>query len=314
LNIRTLGKSGFQVTEISLGAWQIGGQRYGPVSEQEAYATIQAYILGDGNFIDTARGYDNSERILGNYFQKYGGRGQVFIASKSGAQHAEQVSRDLEQTLRLLQTDYLDLYYLHHPPDDREDMLRLLDLYEGFKSQGKIRAIGASIKGPDVTQHTVDLCRQYVHSGRVDVLMVINSIFRQKNSEILLEARDQGVGIVARTILESGFLTGKYAPGKEFSGQDHRVRWSGERLRKILQQAQDLHDWAVQSPYEQLAQVALRFVLDQEGISSVVVGARTPAQIDTMIATAGIPALKPDLRARLVAEFKGKDADFNTGS
>jgi len=313
LKKRYLGKTGFQVAEISLGAWQLGGVRYGKVSEDDAHTTIRAYIEGGGNFIDTAHGYNESERILGDYFQQKGGREKVFIASKSGANQAAQITAQLEKSLELLQTNYLDLYYLHNPPDDPDEMNRVFDIYEGFKAQGKIKAIGASIKGPDVTQRTVDLCRQYIQSGRVDALMVIYSIFRQKNAEILVEAQKENIGIVPRTVLESGFLSGKYAPGTEFSGDDHRIRWGRDRLKVILGESQDLGEWAVESPYDSISQVALRFVLDQEGVSSLVVGARTANQIREIMVVAELPPLRPVLRDRLVAEYRGRDATFNTG-
>ena len=134
------------------------------VSEKDAHATIRAYLEQAGNFVDTARGYTDSERLLGDYFQRNGGREDVFIASKTWQLKAEDARRDLDTTLRLLQSDYVDLYYLHAPPDDPDEMNRVLDICEGFKAEGKIRAIGASVKGPDVTQRTVDLCRQYVRA------------------------------------------------------------------------------------------------------------------------------------------------------
>jgi len=309
---RVLGRTGFQVAEVSFGAWQIGGVHYGQVSEKDAHATIQAYLEQGGNLLDTARGYTDSERLLGEYFQRNGEREDVFIASKSWQLKAEDARRDLETTLRLLQSDYVDLYYLHSPPDDPDEMNRVLDTYEEFKAEGKIRAIGASVKGPDVTQKTVDLCRQYIRSGRVDVLMVIYSIFRQKNGEMLREAAENGVGIVARTALESGFLTGKYAPGHVFTGKDHRTRWGKERLTRILGYVQELEQWAVVSPYTTLAQVAIRFALDQEGVSSVVVGARTAQQIKKSIEAASLPPLGQELRERLISTYSDCTAEFNT--
>jgi aryl-alcohol dehydrogenase-like predicted oxidoreductase len=313
LQKRVLGKTDFQVAEISFGAWQIGGLRYGEVSEDDAHAAIRAYLENGGNFIDTARGYNESERILGDYFQRNGGRDNVFIASKSGAHQASKITAELEISLSRLRTNYLDLYYLHSPPDDRDEMNRVLDIYARLKAQGKIRAIGASIKGPDVTQKTVDLCQQYIQSGQVDVIMIIYSIFRQKNGQVLLEAQQQDVGVVPRTVLESGFLTGKYLPGVEFSGEDHRKRWGEDRLQEILTQVQLLQDWAVEKPYQHLAQVALRFVLDSPGVSSMVVGARTAEQVRQVTAAANLPPLDPALRQRLIAVYRGRSAMFNTG-
>ena len=84
---------------------------------------------------------------------------------------------------------------------------------EKAKEEGLIRHIGASIKGPNVNQMTVDLCRKYIKTGRVDVFQVVYSILRQKLYDVILEAQNAGIGIVARTALESGFLSGNYRPG-----------------------------------------------------------------------------------------------------
>jgi aryl-alcohol dehydrogenase-like predicted oxidoreductase len=309
---RTLGRTGLSVSEISFGAWQIGGKGYGDVSETEAMATIEAYLEQGGNFIDTARGYGESERLLGEYFQHNGGRDNVVIASKSH-KLASEVRDDVETTLRLLQTDYVDLLYLHSPPEDPEAMNRTLDIFEELKSEGKIRAIGSSIKGPNVTEGIVNLCHQYMRTDRVDVLMIIYSIFRQGNDEVIAEAMEKDIGIVARTVLESGFLTGKYKPGTTFTGRDHRKRWGPRRLSRMLQEVQELKSWAVLPPYEDLTQVAIRFVLDTPGVSSVVVGARTPQQIIESAKVSKLPPLPEALGTQLIETYRGRDDRFNTG-
>lgn len=309
MNTRTLGRTGFEISEIGFGAWAIGTDRYGNVNESDARATIQAYLDAGGNFIDTARAYGESERILGEHFHQHGGRDRVFIASKSGAHDIDTLNQHLETSLRHL--DYIDLYFLHSPPDDPDHMHQLLDAYAGFKREGKIRAIGASIKGPNVTQATVDLCRQYIATGQMDAFMLIYSITRQKVAEVFDACQSAGVGIVARTVLESGFLTGKYPPGTEFGDNDHRRRWSGDHLRRILEAIADLQTWAVQPPYESLTQVAVRFALDDPRIANVALGAKTPAQIESTLAVAEMPPL-PNHES-LVERYAGKTAMFNTG-
>ena len=139
----TLGKTGFDLTEIGFGAWAIGGRRYGPVAESDGIKAIHAYVQGGGNFIDTARSY-GSEPLLGQYFAQHGGRDKIFIATKAPSVEPEDIRNDLETSLRELQTDYIDLYYLHRPPEDPDHMNRLLDLYDQLKTEGKIRATGAS--------------------------------------------------------------------------------------------------------------------------------------------------------------------------
>jgi aryl-alcohol dehydrogenase-like predicted oxidoreductase len=319
---RTFGRTGFEVTAVGLGAWPLGVDRmsYGKVEEETALATIAAYIDAGGNFIDTARNYGNSERVLGDYFRAHGGREDVFIATKSSNRDPEGVKAELATSLELLGTDYVDVYFLHSPPDDADEMRRLLDVYEGFKREGRIRAIGASIRGPNVTQETVDLCRQYIREGRTDTLMIIYSIFRQKNAAIFEEAAQNGVALLARTVLESGFLTGKYAPGHTFGGTDHRKRWGGEHLEHILEEARYLAETFVAPPYESLAQVATRFVLDQKlesgepAIANLTLGAKSPAQVAQNVQAGELPPLPDDVMARLKARYAGKGEAFNTGT
>lgn len=311
---RMLGRTGFEVSEISLGAGQIASTGHGRISRQQAFSVLRAFEEGGGNFIDTARGYGESERYIGEYFRANGYPEDLVIASKTWETDPLEIRRELEESLRLLGRDRIDLYYMHEPPAHPAEMDRVLDTYEHFRDEGKIRAIGASIKGPEVTPQTVELCRQTVQTGRVDVLMVVYSIFRQANAAMLAEASGESVGIVARTVLEDGFLTGRYVPGDSFKRPDDpRGRWGNRRLAAILECAQELKQWAVVPPYETLAQVAIRFALDRNGISNVVLGARTEAQMRACIETAALPPLAPEIRERLVAAFHDRDDEFNTG-
>lgn len=313
LNKRTLGHTGFQVTEIGLGAWPLGSQGYGKdIPDEEALACIEAYVEGGGNFIDTARRYGESERLIGEYFQKNGKRADVILASKSHRLDAAELREELETSLRQLQTDYIDLYFLHAPPYEPDEMNRVLDTYERFKDEGKIRAIGASIKGPDVNQRIVNLCRQYMRTGRVDALQIIYSIFRQKNREIFNEAIERGVGIVARTALESGFLTGKYAPDHRFGEDDHRQRWGHDHLNNILKETQNLKDTVIEPPYENLTQVAIRFALAPEAVSTVILGAKTERQVKANLRAGSLPALAPEMVERLIEQYYGRSEEFNT--
>ncbi len=310
---RVLGKTGFEVSEISLGAGQIASAGHGRISEENAFSVLRSFVEQGGNFIDTARGYGNSERYIGEYFRKNGYPADLIIASKTWETDPADIRRELEESLRLLGRDCIDLYYMHEPPIDPAELEVVLGTYEQLRQEGKIRAIGSSIKGADVTPQTIGLCRNAIQSGRVDVLMVIYSIFRQGTAEIFGEASDANVGIVARTVLEDGFLAGKYVPGDSFERPDDpRGRWGNESLAIILQCAQEMKLWAVVPPYETLTQVAVRFALDREGVSNVVLGARTEEQTRQCIETTALPPLSPEIRERLEDEFRGRDPEFNT--
>ena len=310
---RALGATGEMVGAIGFGAWAIGGGSYGAVERIDAERTVEAYLDAGGRFIDTARGYRESESILGEVLSRRGARDSVFLASKTGkTSSAEQlplIREEAETSLRLLKTDVIDLYFIHAPPENRDLMLRVLDEFEALRREGKIRYIGASIKGPDVTRATVDLCRQYVDTGRIQAIQLIYSILRQMNRESIEYAQSHGVGIVARTALESGFLTGKYNAGHTFT--DHRRRWSG-RMSDLMQTVAGLGEWGIPDVYESLAQVALRFALLPEGVSTIIPGAKSAAQIESNMSVASLPDLPEALVARLVAEFDGFTEKANT--
>jgi aryl-alcohol dehydrogenase-like predicted oxidoreductase len=209
--------------------------------------------------------------------------------------------------------DYVDLYYLHNPPDDPDVMHRVLEEFLKLKEEGKIRAIGASIKGPDVTTQTVALCRQYIETGHVDAIQLIYSIFRQKTAEVFKQAYHSGVGIVARTVLENGFLTGKYKPGDSFSDNDHRRRWGNAKIYKILEASHHVQSIAIQSPYETITQTAIAFSLASKYVTTAIVGAKTEDQVIKNVALAKLPPLDKSIISRLQHEYDGKTEMFNIG-
>jgi len=311
---RILGRTRIAVSELGFGAWPIGGAQYGPVPEGEAIETVKAYIQAGGNFIDTARAYGQSEAILGKVLSQDRLRDQIILASKTfkgdSLESIPAIRADLEESLRLLRTDYLDLYYLHMPPDDPEIMDRTLDEFEILKKEGKIRAIGASIKGPAVTAATVKLCCQYIDSGRVDAIQLVYSILRQKNAEIFGYAHEKGVGLVVRTSMESGFLSGKYRPG-EVIAEGHRKRWAPETQRLIFDKVLEMEKYAVRPPYTSMAEVAVRFTLEPREVSSVIVGARTPDQSRQNVALATKPPLDAAIIRRLKDELGRLTERFN---
>ena len=309
---RSLGRTGFQVTEMGFGSWAIGGSKgptmhYGDVSESDAIPVLEAYVEAGGNFIDTARLYNESEYIIGQFLARYGRRKELFIATKTFAGHERdsipQIREDLETSLRFLKCDYVDVFQLHQPPDDPDVMNRALDEMLRLKEEGKIRATGASIKGIDVTDHTENLCRQYMATGKIDTLQLVYSILRQHHIGVIEEAQAKGIGIIARTALESGLLTGKYKPGQTFSGLDQRSRYKPEKLEYILHAAQEIGKFAIQPPYENLAQVAIKFALHPPGVSALIFGAHRVDSVKRNIKAASLPPLNDEIHERLRREY-----------
>jgi aryl-alcohol dehydrogenase-like predicted oxidoreductase len=297
------GRTGFELSEYGLGAWALGGRRYGPVEERTALEVCGAYVEAGGNLIDTARVYDNSEKMVGAFLKDYRNRQSLYIASKTEGGKApgtiDQIRADLALSLQELQTDYLDIYYLHQPPEDPAQMGEALEEMVRLKEEGVIRAVGASIKGPNVSAATQELCLQYMATDRVDFLQVVYSILRQANAGVIAEASRRGVGIIARTTLESGLLTGVFAPGHRFREPDQRARYDPERLDYVLGEAAKLKESAVRPPYRELAQVALRFALQHPGVTSIIVGAEGPQEVRANLAAAGLPPLPADIATDL---------------
>ena len=179
-------------------------------------------------------------------------------------------------------------------------MSRALDVMDTLKSQGKIRAIGASIKGPNVTAATERLCNTYLEGGRVDVFKLVYSILRQRNLAVIEKAQQRGVGIVVRTSLESGLLTGAYKPGHIFAGKDHRARYDRAKLDFALRTAAEIGQVAVKPPYRALPEAALRFSLEPSGVSTLIFGAEKAAEVGKNLDVLNLPPLD----AALVAELK----------
>ncbi|MBC7790573.1 MAG: aldo/keto reductase [Anaerolineae bacterium] len=311
LERRLLGKTGFQVSTIGLGAWGIGGVGYGPVSHVQGAKCVEAYLDRGGNFIDTSNNYDNSESIIGNVLSRAGARSKVILASKASRLDRPGVRQELEETLRALRCDYLDLYYLHRPPHEAGRMNSALDIFEEFKVEGKIRAVGVSVQGPDVNQKSVDNALRYIRSGRVDAVQLVYSIARQKHAGVFQEAFDRKVGIVCRTVLESGFLTGKYPVGHSFD--DHRRKWTRAPLRRLLEAAEELNHSARSNGNSTPAQVAIRFVLDDDRVASAILGAKTVEQVSENMNAASSPALNVAFRSELVSRYACRTEEFNTG-
>lgn len=308
---RLLGASGIEVSEVGLGTWPLGGVvdvqgalHYGECSEADALDTITAYVDAGGNHIDSAYNYWQAEARIGKFLKASGLREQLILTSKIWPTDEKNVREFLDTSRKNYGVDVIDILYMHNPPDEVDEMNRLLDLYCTLKDEGKIRAIGATIKGHNVTDETVRLMRQYIDSGRMDVIMCIFSVLRQKTAEAFAQAEAAGVGIVLRTTLESGFLSGNYRPGHKFTGtQDHRARWPQKKLDQILELVDRFRTACVRPPYQDTAQVATRFVLQIPHVSSVLLGARKVSQVKRNLAVLDLPDLGYDLMALIRDEF-----------
>ena len=289
MKYRGLGGTGLNVSEIGFGGWGIGGNisgsiAYGATDDGESKRALRrAFELGV-NFYDTADfyGFGHSEEIIGEALGEF--RSQVIIASKVGLLDrdghydfsAAHIRRSLEESLKRLRTDYLDLYQLHSPSlDSLEANDEWRTTLETLKREGKVRALGISVRSPDdgltaIKKFGFD-CVQ-VNFNLVDQRAVENNLFAQ--------CEKNNIGVIVRTPLCFGFLTGDYSAETEYDSSDHRVQWSLEQ-RKRWAEAHELFTSVIKrSDLRSPVQLALRFCLSFKSVSTVIPGMITTAHVE----------------------------------
>ncbi len=304
MRYRALGRSGLTVSEIGFGAWGIGGDSggsvaYGPADRRESLHALRAALEHGITFYDTSDFYGRgrSEELIGEAFA--GRRAKVVIASKAGLLEdgsrtdfsAAHLRRAVEGSLKRLRTDYIDLYQLHSPPLDSISQETVSSL-EGMKTGGLIRAYGISARSPEEAKAAIE------RFGFGAVQVNFNLIDRRAIDCGLFElAGSAGVGIVARTPLSFGFLTGSYAADQDFPESDHRRRWSPEQ-RRLWAEAPGLFKKMMEKTANQTAaQFALRYCLSYACVSSAIPGMLSAAHVEENAAAGDLPSLgDSDLR------------------
>lgn len=314
MRYRRLGSTGIRVSEIGFGAWGIGGNAggavaYGPTDDRESTRAIRAALDRGVNFFDTADlyGFGHSEAILGSALR--GVREHAVIASKAGMldsqgrqDFSEQVLREaLDRSLSRLGSDYIDLYQLHSPPLEtlRRDA-GAVEALERFRREGKIRAYGISARSPDDAAAAIREfgfpCVQ-VNFNLADQRAVENGLFA------LCERA--GAGVIVRTPLCFGFLTGKYDAQTEFQSSDHRNRWSAAQRRRWAEATglflAALRGKTLHTP----AQIALRFCLSFGAVSTVIPGMLTAGEVEENTQASDLGALDPDDCGALLEVYRG---------
>ncbi len=281
MRYRQLGATGIRVSEIGFGAWGIGGNAkgavaYGPADEDESRkALLQAVEVGV-NFFDTSDfyGFGHSEAVLGRALRPV--RSKVAIATKVGFLNAagdqdfspSHIERSLDASLRRLQTDYVDLYQLHSPPRELlKSNSEIVKTLERLQAAGRIKAFGLSLRAPDdglVAVRELGFNCLQVNFNLLDQRAIGNGLFD------LCSKRN--VGVIVRTPLVFGFLTGHYSATDDFDPSDHRRRWSPEQLERWAT-AHHLFVALIDAKNgEKPSQFALRFCLSFDSVSTVIPG------------------------------------------
>ncbi len=315
MNHRRLGKTGYQVSEIGLGCWQLGGD-FGPVGDDEARAILKQARSLDVNFWDTADVYGGgqSEARIGDYRDRKG----VIVATKVGRSDAlfpnhytrKNVKRCIADSLQRLDVETLDLVQLHTIPTAVMADGEIFNIMDDLRDEGLMRHYGASVESVEEGL----LCLR--HEG-VATLQIIYNLFRQDaGDELLAKAQKQNVGIIVRLPLASGLLAGKYTKQTRFTAQDHR---SYNREGKAFFVGETFSGLPFETGVElvdelkrmipkglPLAQFAIRWLLDQPAVSTVIAGVTKPAQLVDNVAATKRDALEPDLVEELKDWYERK--------
>ncbi len=285
MKYRKLGSTTLEVSEVGFGAWAIGGNQfgnsYGPAEDTESLQAITTAIDLGCTFFDTADvyGHGHSEEILGKALK--GRRHDVVIATKGGSDFYHIPPRlnfteahliyAVEQSLKRLGTDYIDLFQLHNPPFSVIETGRVFDPLEKLKLQGKIRYYGISIHDPQEGLLAMKV-------GRPSAIQVVYNYLHQDAAEELFpKALADGVAIIAREPLANGFLTGKYTKDSVFPVGDIRHQWPFKYQGQLVNQVEGFKK-AIGPSSSTLAQSAIGFVLTQPAVSTVIPGCKTPDQ------------------------------------
>ena len=306
MKYRQLTRDGTRVSVIGLGTWPLGGHM-GRMDEQTAIAITRTAIDSGINLIDTAQAYHPSEARLGQAL-KDGYRDRCFLATKVIGDYSPAGIRDaMDDSLRNLNVDYVDLYQIHHPdpayPFD-QTMLAL----EQLREQGKTRYIGVSNFRVEHMQPAFGTARFHTSQLRY------NMLDRRVEAEVLPYCERHEIGVLAHSPLAKGLLTGRYRVGHKFPADDERAhlpRFRGAGFAHYVEVADRLQELAAEKGIN-LVQMAIGWLLRLPVVSCVLVGAKNPEQVREHLAAADI-TFSDDELARIETILENTPAELYDG-
>ncbi len=318
MKYRTLGRTGWKVSEISFGAWAIGGG-WGSVSDTDSIAALHAAMDSGVNFIDTADVYGDgrSERLIARALRdRRSNRERIIVATKAGRRlsphvaagyNAKNLTAFIERSLRNLRVDALDLLQLHCPPTPVYYMPETFDALDTLRRKGKIRHYGVSVE-------KVEEAVKAVEFPNVQSVQIIFNIFRQRPADHFFTlAKQRKVGILARVPLASGMLTGKLTKRSTFAKDDHRLynrhgqffdmgeTFSGVDYNTSLKAVEQLRPMVPRGAT--MAQFALKWILMHDAVSCAIPGAKNTRQAHDNVAASSLPRFSPATMRRIRAIY-----------
>jgi aryl-alcohol dehydrogenase-like predicted oxidoreductase len=304
---RILGKTGFKISEISIGTWQVGGKWGSAFNRDNADLILNTAADNGINFFDTADVYENgeSEKAVGRLVRKR--RERIFVATKCGKRlsphtdenyRPEALRKFVEDSLTNMGLETIDLIQLHCPPAKSYRRPEIFGLFDTLKNEGKIQHLGVSVE-------TIDEALQAISYDNVTTIQIIFNMLRQRPSEVLFaKAAKRDVGIIARVPLASGLLTGRFSVSTKFGNGDHRkYNRNGEAFDKgeTFSGIDYLKGLAIVDEIRRcfpadsdLAAMALRWILMFKDVSCVIPGASRPEQVLSNISASRLPELSED--------------------
>lgn len=311
MNYRSFGRTGWEVSEVSFGAWAIGGS-WGQVSESDAMDALHAAIDHGVNFIDTADVYGDgrSERLIAQVLKERSE--EVYVATKAGRRldphlaegyNRKNLTAFVERSLKNLGVKSLDLVQLHCPPTEVYYMPELFGVLDDLVQEGKIRFYGVSVE-------KVEEAIKAIEYPNVQSVQIIFNMFRQRPADIFFKlARERQVAILARVPLASGLLTGKMSRETAFAKDDHRTfnrrgeafdvgeTFSGVPFETGLEAVDELRQLLPLGAT--MAQFALRWILMFDEVSCTIPGARNRHQAIDNVQAADLPPLSNEVMAKI---------------
>jgi aryl-alcohol dehydrogenase-like predicted oxidoreductase len=304
MNYRRLGRTGWQVSEISFGAWAIGGA-WGTVDDDVSLAALRKALDLGVNFIDTADVYGDgrSERLVGQVLRERKGE-RIYVATKAGRRLSPHVADGynrknltafVERSLSNLGVETLDLLQLHCPPTDVYYRPEVFGVLDDLEAAGKLRAYGVSVE-------KVEEALKAIEFPNVKTVQIIFNIFRHRPAQLFFsQAKERQIGILTRVPLASGMLTGKMRANTTFEEDDHRnYNREGEAFDVGETFAGVPYDAGLRAVEElralvpngvTMAQFALRWILMFDAVTCAIPGAKTPAQAIDNAAASDLPPL-----------------------
>ena len=318
MDYRPLGRTGFNVSTISFGAWAVGGT-WGSVDDKESLAALHRAIDLGVNFIDTADVYGDgrSERLIAQLKRER--RESIVVATKAGRRlsphvasgyNRENLTAFVERSLKNLEVEALDLVQLHCPPTDVYYQPEVFGVLDDLVTAGKIRHYGVSVE-------RVEEALKAIEFPGVQSVQIIYNMFRQRPADLFFEqAKKRKVGILARLPLSSGMLAGKMTKATKFEADDHRTfnrqgeafdrgeTFSGidyeiglaavEELRRLVPEGVPMPSWA------------MRWILMSDAVTCAIPGAKRPSQVEENVSAASLPAFSEEMMAKVRAIYEAR--------